>query len=333
MKSIIDFTKNKISLEELQAFFCLTSYTDMVQKVYELIEKDQISPIINSKLNGKKPALYKAYRIHRVRKDNSQLEDELKYQLMPMLSNDYYLRNFEAYRKDRLFVLSLNQYLREHKNNLLEAVSYNERSFEIWGREKFLLREGGTRILKNLGLSPEELNVYDTTEPLAYYSHHKELPQKIIILENKDTFYSMRKSLLAGNTSILGVEIGTIIYGAGKSIHKSFKDFTFCVEPYLNDSRNEILYFGDLDYEGIIIYETLHRDFVEKVNIKPFCNAYEAMINKASIEGLPKTKKGQNTNIGREFLSYFSQDMQDRIMEILRQSRYIPQEILQGKDF
>ena len=38
-----------------------------------------------------------------------------------------------------------------------------------------------------------------------------------------------------------------------KSIHKSFPDFTFCMEPYLNDPENEILYFGDLDYEGIII--------------------------------------------------------------------------------
>lgn len=333
MRNITDYTKNKVSLDELQDFFHINSYMDLTQKVYELIEKEQISPIINSKLNGKKPALYQAYRIHRVSKDNSQLEDELKYQLIPMLSNAYYLRNIEAYRKDRIFVLSLNRYLREYRNNLLEGVSYNERSFEIWGREKFLLREGGTRILKNLGLTPEDLNVYDTTEPLAYYSHHKEVPQKIVILENKDTFYSMRRHLLAGNTSILDIEIGTIIYGAGKSIHKSFKDFTFCVEPYLNDSRNEILYFGDLDYEGIIIYETLHRNFIDKLNIKPFCIAYEDMINKADIPALPKMKKGQNSNIGKEFLSYFSQDMQEQIKLILSQNRYIPQEMLQSKDF
>jgi hypothetical protein len=65
-----------------------------------------------------------------------------------MLDNDYYLRNMEAYRKDRLFVLQLNDYLKDKRDNLLDSVSCNERSFEIWGREKFLLREGGIRILK-----------------------------------------------------------------------------------------------------------------------------------------------------------------------------------------
>lgn len=333
MRNISEFEKNKISLEELQSFFSIMSYKELTQKVYELIEGGQITPIKNSKLNGKKPALYQAYRIHRISRDNSKLVNELIYQLIPILSNEYYLKNIEAYRKDRLFVLSLNNYLKGHKDNLSEPVSYNERSFEIWGREKFLMKEGGIRILKNLGLTPEDLNVYDTTEPLAYYSHNKGVPQKIVILENKDTFYSMRRHLLAGNTSILGVETGTLIYGAGKGIHKSFQDFTFCVEPYLGDRRNEILYFGDLDYEGIIIYETLHRDFINKVKMKPFCIAYEAMINKADLSSLPKMKKGQNRNIGREFISHFSRDVQEKITEILEQNRYIPQEILQRRDF
>lgn len=333
MRNIIDFDKNKITLEELQTFYRLTNYMELTEKVYELIEKGQIAPIKNSKLNGKKPALYQAYRIQRISKDNSKLVEELTYQLLPMLGNDYYLRNIETYRKDRLFVLQLNDYLKDKRDNLLDSVSYNERSFEIWGREKFLLREGGIRILKNLGLTPEELNVYDTTEPLAYYSHHKEVPQKILILENKDTFYSMRRHLIAGSRTILGTQIGTLIYGAGKSIHKSFQDFTFCMEPYLNDPSNEILYFGDLDFEGMIIFETLHRNFRDKVKIEPFCMAYETMINKSELTKLPKMKKGQNSNIGTNFISYFTQDKQKEIMEILSGNRYIPQEILQRKDF
>lgn len=333
MRNITDFDKNKITLEELQDFYRITTYIELIEKVYELIEKDQITPIKNSKLNGKKPALYQAYRIHRISNDNSKLVEELTYQLVPILDNDYYLRNIETYRKDRLFVIQLNDYLKDKRDNLLDSVSYNERSFEIWGREKFLLREGGIRILKNLGLNPEKLNLYDTTEPLAYYSHHKQVPQKILILENKDTFYSMRRHLIAGNTTILGKKIGTLIYGAGKSIHKSFQDFTFCMEPYLNDPSNEILYFGDLDYEGIIIYESLHRDFKDKVRIEPLCIAYETMINKSDLTKLPKMKKGQNSNIGTDFLSYFTQNIQKQIMEILSVNRYIPQEILQRKDF
>ncbi|NLK27222.1 MAG: hypothetical protein GX306_02595 [Clostridiales bacterium] len=333
MKNITDFDKNKITLEELQAFYRIITYMELIEKVYELIEYGHITPIKSSKLNGKKPALYQAYRINRGSKDNSTLVEELTYQLVPMLDNDYYLRNIETYRKDRLFVLQLNDFLKGKKNNLQDSVSYNERSFEIWGREKFLLKEGGIRILKNLGISPEDLNVYDTTEPLAYYSHHKRVPQKILIIENKDTFYGMRRHLISGNTTILGTQIGSLIYGAGKSIHKSFHDFTFCMEPYLNNPSNEILYFGDLDYEGIIIFENLNRDFKDKVKIEPFCIAYETMINKSDIRRLPMMKKGQNTNISTTFLSCFNQDVQKKIMDILSQNKYIPQEILQRKDF
>jgi hypothetical protein len=333
MKKIIDFPKNKITISELQEFFHIQSYQDLVNMVYDLIEKMQIAPIKNSGLNGKKPALYQSYRILKIQKDYSFYREELIYQLASMLKNDYYLNNMEAYLKDRPYVLLLNKYLKEHSECLREAASYNERSFEIWSREKFLSREGGIRILKNLGLTPEELNVYDTTEPLAYYSHHKEVPQKILIIENKDTFYSMRKHLLEHNLMILGSEIGTLIYGGGKSIHKSFRDFTLCVEPYINDQRNEILYFGDLDYEGILIYESLQENFRDSVRLKPFCAAYEAMLHKVDFNNLPEMKEGQNSNIGREFLSYFSEELQDQMLYLLHHNKYIPQEVLQRKDF
>ena len=207
MKNISSYEKNKITLEELQAFYHITSYKDLVEKVYELLEDGKITPIKRSKLNGKKPALYQAYRIHRKSKDYSKLVEELTYQLVPILDNDFYLRNIETYDKDRLFVLQLNEYLKGKIDNLQDSVSYNERSFEIWGREKFLLKEGGIRILKNLGLDPKDINVYDTTEPLAYYSHHKRVPQKILIIENKDTLQYEKASYIR-KTTILGSQLG-----------------------------------------------------------------------------------------------------------------------------
>lgn len=333
MKKITEFPKNKITIGELQEFLKIPYYNDLADIVYDLTRKGQIAPIKNSRLNGKKPALYQTYRIIKTTKDYSSYREELMYQLVPVLKNDYYLNNMEAYLKDRPFVLLLNDFIKEHNDCLKEAASYNERSFEIWGREKFLNREGGIRILKNLGLTPEKLGVYDTTEPLAYYSHHKSVPQKILILENKDTFYSMRRHLLDNNSTILGEEIGTLVYGGGKSIYKSFRDFTFCVEPYLNDKRNEILYFGDLDYEGILIYESLQENFRDRVKLKPFCTAYEAMLHKVVFDKLPDMKEGQNSNIGIEFLSYFSEQVQEQMMHLFHQNKYIPQEALQRKDF
>ena len=133
-----------------------------------------------------------------------------------MISVDYYLAHPDTYEKDRIWVLMLNEYLKKHADALLTAESLNERSFEIWHREKFLDREQGKKILKRCGLNVEALNVYRTTEPLSYYTHTRNTPQNILILENKDPFFSMRNYLLNGHTEIFGAEIGTLIYGAGK---------------------------------------------------------------------------------------------------------------------
>ena len=55
--------------------------------------------------------------------------------------------------------------------------------------------------------------------------------------------------------TICGEQIGTLIYGAGKGILAAFSDFDSSGEPYMTAQGNTVLYFGDLDYEGIGIYE------------------------------------------------------------------------------
>ena len=84
---------------------------------------------------------------------------DIKYTFSTMISVDYYLAHPDMYEKDRNWVLMLNQYLKKHTDALLTPESLNERSFERWHREKFLDREQGKNIL---------------------------------ILENKDPFFSMR---------------------------------------------------------------------------------------------------------------------------------------------
>ena len=170
---------------------------------------------------------------------------DIKYTVSTMISVDYYLAHPDMYEKDRNWVLMLNQYLKKHTDALLTPESLNERSFEIWHREKFLDREQGKNIL---------------------------------ILENKDPFFSMRNYLLNGHTEIFGAEIGTLIYGAGKGIIRSFQDFDLCAEPYMKHPENTIYYFGDLDYEGIGIYENLAEKFRSRWKIIPFVPAYQAML-------------------------------------------------------
>lgn len=326
----------RISLEELLRARQNAAYRQQYEYVLTLISEGKIKPLKASGTNGKRPALYREYWMAELQKDYSILEEELKYQLHPMIAVDYYLSHLANYEQDRQWVLMLSGYLKKDRGKLKYTESTNERSFEIWNHEKFLSRGPGKRILKNCGLEEGFLNIYRTTEPLAYYSRTRQVPQNILILENKDTFYSMRRHLMDGGR-ILGMEAGTLIYGAGKGILRSFLDFDVCVEPYMKNDENRIYYFGDLDYEGIGIYESLAEMVSGRWEILPFTDAYKAMIEKADetckAEDLPDTKEQQNRNIREFFFSHFCGEMVSRMEAILESGKYIPQEILNIADF
>ena len=234
----------------------------------------------------------------------------------------------QTYRISRTRLTDVNTFLSENISGM--------RIIQIFGREKFLQREQGRKILAHCGIALEQLAVYRTTEPLAYYSCSVKTPQNVLILENKDTFYSIRRHLLSGRTTLFGTEISTVIYGAGKGILRSFEDFGFCVEPHINDASNRILYFGDLDYEGIGIYERLHDLFASAHAIDPFVQAYEYMTEKAAyrgLDGLPRMSERQNQALTGTFFSYFSREWEEEVCRMLQAGRYIPQEIINVTDF
>ena len=328
--------KHKIYLTELEAAHSDMDYPQLYSYILSEISSGHLIQVKAAGLNGKSPALPAAYWVNEQKKDYSDIISELKYKIHTSIDASYYHKHPEKYCNDRENILMLSDYLTNCRDCLAADETINERSFEIFCREKFLDREGGIELLSRLGLSAEKLNFYRATEPMSYYSHHKQTPQNFLIIENKDTFYSIRKHMITGQDKILGLKIGTLIYGGGKGIYKSFDDFVNTVEPYFGDENNKIYYFGDLDYEGILIYETLAGKYKNIVNFCLFTNAYKKMLQKAEVIGtekLPDTKDGQNRNIGNYFLEFFSLDIQKKIMKILESGKYIPQEILNQRDY
>lgn len=309
-------------------------YGEQYAYIIKLVDEGKIKPVRTAGKNGKKPALYLEYWLLEEAKDYLELKQELLYKLAPQIDITYYMHNLAAYAKERQDVLQLSSFLQNSETLLAREASYNERSFQIWGREKFLLKEEGKKILKHCGLSLEYLHCYSTCEPFAYFALTRQTPQKILIIENKDTFFSMRRHLLAGNELLFSEQISTLIYGAGKRVISCFQEFAVSAEPYMLDAGNELLYFGDFDYEGIGIYETLAESFAEQGSIKPFVPAYLAMLQKSKgYHKLPTTKEEQNRNLHGSFFNYFSAEEQKEMQNILRQDLYIPQEILTLLDF
>lgn len=189
----------RISLDDLEHALHPQDYQQLYEAVVHRIELGEIKPVKASGKNGKKPVLYREYwLIEQARGDEEELVEELSYQYVPAIATGYYMKHLQQYREDREWLMLLDQYLREHKCLLELPMSLNERSYDIWHREKFLKEEQGRKILKRCGIPLEMLNLYETSEPLAYYTDTKEIPQNILLVENKDTFYSIRRNLLAG---------------------------------------------------------------------------------------------------------------------------------------
>ena len=327
--------KTKVSLLDIQKIHPDMDYkTEFYEYILGEIEKGNIAPIKNSGLNGMKPALYNSYWKYEKVEDTSEFDEEMEYKFSNFLNMRFYKENPEKYKEDRTMLLRLNDYFVNKYNMFETPLTKNERSFDMFYKEKFISKGSAGKIFSRVKIDEKDLNYYETTEPLSYYAHSKKTPQNLLIVENKDTFYSMRRFMNAGNDVIMGLETGTLIYGAGKGIWKSFCDYEEKAEGYFSDSENKVYYFGDIDYEGIYIYEKLADSYEEEIT--PAVAMYERMLEKAvviGIDNLPDTKEKQNRNIGDKFLKYFSDENRSLILEILEAGKYIPQEILNCTDF
>lgn len=330
--------KTKVQLSALISAHPDKSYEELYRYITEKIEQGMLVPVKSAGNNARTPALPNAFWKLEEEVDYSDVYEELKFRIHPCIQTQYYRQHPERYKEDRQMLLLLSDYFQKHAELLEIPETMNERSFEIFHREKFFQKEGGLSFCKRLGISRDKLRFYETNEPISYYSHSKQTPQNILIIENLDTFYDIRRYRNAGHTTVLQMEFETLIYGSGKSICRKFNDYINGAEAYFMQ-ENHLYYFGDLDYEGIGIYESLagmEWQDGRRISIQLFTQAYERMLDKAQRIGigeLPDTKKGQNSKIGNVFLDFFDETRREQIRTILEAGKYIPQEILNEHDW
>lgn len=320
----------RFTYKEIMECFNIDSYTELKDAVEEMIGKNEIKPIKSKGMTSFLPRVYCEYKKIDEKKDYAYLKDEIVL-LHPNLNISRYLNNPAIYEEFQEQILKLSEFLWNKKESLTRQMSVKERSFEIWGDEKFLESKDGKSICSFNKLDNIKLNYYYAPEPFFC----TELKKKnngatILIIENKDTWYSIGKALNnSENKLFYGTEINLLIYGEGNKAtrNNAVTDFISAI----SDSIFKVYYAGDIDIAGVnMMYDCIKNN---EVQIEPFLPLYRNMINAADVNKMNKTEDNRGTGYYAEFLSEFNQREQNVVKEILNNRKRIPQEILNYQDY
>lgn len=332
MQEYIDKIKNLkrtyIELSDIEEIYKSDNYMDFFDFVNTLIRDGVIMPMKNNKnKNGKIPSLFIRYRILKDTEEFEKISYEIKH-LAPEFKIDKYIKNMNMYKKHREILLKLDKFIKNEKEKLKIKLSKNERAYQIWNYEKMLDNQLVKSVISYNELN-EVLNYYLTPEPFFDYIPKNKSNMTILIIENKDAWYTLRKIIKEKNSDdidILGQKIDGLVYGEGNKITKEN-----AVYEYQQDILNQncrFIYWGDLDFSGIDLYQRVKKAN-SKIDIELFSNIYETMINLSERRELNEIKNRQNKIDISIFLSKFkNEETKNRIEEILKNNKYIPQEIL-----
>lgn len=334
MESLEKVLKNAaktITDVELQQILQESDYDRFHSEVEKLVESGVLTPVKSSKKNGRLPPLYNKYRIIKPHEDNTRYLEPIR-RLNPVLSIASYIQRPDLYKKHLQIVEGISKYLWFAQDLLESPMSRKERSFSVWGREKFLDEHLSLvkEVLRFNGLKEDFLNYYDTPEPFFEYVHDRSEPTTILVIENKDTWFTLRKLMQDTRKNILaGTTIHVLLYGEGNKITKRGALEEYKAAMLGGEGQTaRFLYFGDLDWEGIRLFFRT-REVNPSLELKPFSSLYRLMLKLAETVELPESPDHRGvTGPLSEFLSLLGLENGEDLRRLLEEGKYIPQEII-----
>ncbi len=287
-------------------------YRALAEAVRGLVGAGRISPVKARGRNGRRPALYRAYRLVGPKGDRDRGPAGLEG-LHPRIDRAG-LRRLAG--RDLDAVRALSAYLFAHPDPAGRmAVPRNERSLEIFGDEKFLERRPG--FLKGLGLDLTDIHAFETREPFFHRQLAPE-PRSGLILENLSTFESVCRALALGDRWAWGRRPDLVIYGEGNKILRSVE---FAAGF---GSLERLAYFGDLDPEGVRILARL-RD--RDPRVAPCPELYAGLLARRGLaRPLPGGQEVDPAVAHRAFQGWG--DLAGEALALFREGLWIPQEAL-----
>jgi hypothetical protein len=297
------------------AFF----YRDFGQAMADLETEGIIEGIKSSKKHMVHRNLFNRYQMgEKKEKLNPAILADLLSGYNPAINTSFYFKNAQEWEVASPYLKKISSFLNQKKEDA-GWISLNERSYDLFGNEKFLASKEGKVLLKNSGLTIDDLCCFQTSEPFFYFLHPSVPLENILIIENKDTFFSLKRLLQDGVYDWDNKRFSLLIYGEGNKITKSIE----FLEELEIDEQVPIYYYGDLDPEGISIYYRTKSK--TKRDIQPFKLFYEALWERKN-----NSRKWANHRCSlealQEFLSHFPHDLANELEVFLNSSGCVPQE-------
>ncbi|VDN47264.1 conserved protein of unknown function [Petrocella atlantisensis] len=326
-----NFTGKRIEEKNIRKSLNIDGYEEFCMWINSLIDEAVIKPIKSSGPNGLIPTLYKRYQVLEIATNTQDYSVEIK-RLHPVFNIEGYLNKSPKYITERETILKFDEFIRKNPLKLEEPASINERSFQIFGKEKFIRSNSICKSVLSYNTELENcLNMYHTPEPFFEQTVVDDFDSdeiNVLIIENKDTWYTLKKIMKRNCSMLHGIRFDSLIYGEGKKITRKRDSLTEFSHTYYDDGMlKRYYYFGDLDMEGIEIFENVVR-INPDLDIQLFKELYVDMLGEAENRKMPKCSELQKRTKGKVFFECFDEVQIVEINVLLAAGKYIPQEIL-----
>ncbi|MBU8919456.1 permease [Bacillus sp. FJAT-29953] len=306
-------------------YFEMDGYSLFYRAIETLQAEGQLTPIQNNQYNGKTPALALYYWVNiKVQADKWDRLEMMKFS--DRFDFSYYERHPEWQTKEEWQLIeNLYSFLKSSLER--EIVSFEERSLELFGHEKFLLDSDqfpdGKGFLTRIGISEDQLKMVKYGEPFVFWMKQgKEIKDihRVLIVENLSFFHTSIKLLEANQ---LDYEPELIIYGEGTKIEQSFSFFFRMFPP-----KSYLFYYaGDLDAAGYGILIRLIEKYPD-YSIQPALKIYRKMLECIDQNNDQKMGQTQYLKYRDLFFQWFTDEEQALLQQLWQENKRIPQEVL-----
>lgn len=215
--------------------------------------------------------------------------------------------------RDAKDALRIHEFLKDGGRNR-PIVPVKERSFGVFGDEKRLDALTSSQLFSPGRLTLDVLRCRHVPATLSCVPSAREAPQPWLIVENEATFHSFcrlnsERSIHAG-----------IVLGSGNAVLRATEFLASLLAP---TRANELLYFGDLDMEGVQIPFQLHARLKasSSISVVPATEYYTWMISQHR-----PTERAATVEFPA--LKWFPADLRSQIAAVLALRPRVPQEMI-----